>query len=665
VLRIGPAFGRWFGPEDEGRGAARVVVLSHEMWRQEYASDSGAVGRTLKIYDEPWTIIGVMPSGAGHPLHADFWIPMGGSGGQVIARPRPGTSIDQIRRDLARLSTPVAGAKGAAQPRDVVVMSLHDQLYGSARPTLRILFWAVLLLLLIACANIANLSLARTLGRGREMAVRAALGASRWSLASSVLIENVLLALAGGATGALVGFWTTRIFVRLSPDEITRVGGIDVNGSGLLYVALLALLTGLVVSIGPALAVARGDLIPALGQGGQRSGRGRVAQRLRRLLVVAQIAIALLLVTGAGLLLRSMVRLTSVDMGFNPRGIGHVVDVFGNIADRLRVLPGVEAVGYGPPPLVAGRGQRLREGFDMMWSGPFVNASGPDSTVRTIWVKFVDAGYLSTFRIPIRSGRGILASDNATAPAVAIVNSAAAKLFFPDGNVIGRSFLQAPPSLSGGRPITVVGEFDDALQRDVAMAAEPELLVPSPQQERGTAFASIGVRTSGDAKALMDAVRHVIKDVDPDLPTMKLTTMQTVVEASLAPHRFLLVLLTAFAALALVLASLGLYAVVAYLVAQRTQEVGVRIALGAQQYQVQAMVVREGMALVAVGIAIGVPAALALSNFLTKFLYEVKPRDIQTVVAAPILLAAVTLVAAYLPARRASKVDPMRVLWRE
>jgi putative ABC transport system permease protein len=673
VLQISPALGRWFLPEDE-HSRAHLVVLSHEFWRAMYGSDTGAIGRTLSIYGQPWTIIGVLPSGASRPFNADYWLPTAVYRGHLIARPRPGAVVASLPGELGRLLPPFEGRRAAERPPKVVVVPLRDQLHGSARSKLGLLFWAVLLLLLLACANVTNLSLTRVLEQRHAVAVRATLGASRWSLASAVLAENMLLAACGGALGILVAFWTTRIAVRMSPEEITRVGSIDVNGSGIAYAAALAVATALLVTVAPGYAATRGDLSSVLSQGGTRTGRDRTAQRVRRALVVCQIAVALLLVTGAGLFVRSLARLSEVNLGFDPHGIvTATVNLIGaahatgperlrDLGDRLRALPDVEAVAYGPPPLVAGRGQELQEGFDALWFARSADSTGARVATRTIWVKYIDAGYLATFRIPLRAGRGILTSDDARAPAVALVNAAAAKLFFHDTSAVGRLLPKTDTSLSEGRPITIVGEVDDAHQRDVTIAAEPEILVPAMQQDLRASSATISVRTRGRADALIAPLRKLIEDADPDLPIMKITTMQAVVDGSLAPHRFLLFLFASFATLAVALASLGLYAVVAYLVTQRTHEIGVRFALGAQRNHVMRMVLGEGMVLVAAGGVIGIAAALALSRVLTSFLYEVKPRDVPTFVAAPILLAAMALLATYIPARRASKVDPMLLL---
>jgi putative ABC transport system permease protein len=679
VLHAHTERGRWFTDDDARTGAPPVVVLSHELWQRQFAGDTGLVGRTLQMYEAPATVIGVMPAGAGLPLGAQFWLPAGGDlgMGQVVARPRPGVSIADVQSELTRLSPTIERMRRTDPGYHLVVESLHDQLYGSARPLLQLLFGAVLLLLLIACANVANLSLARTLERRRELALRATLGASRWALASEVVSENAVLAAAGAALGILLGIWTTRLFVALSPADFARPSGIAVGRSGLLFAGVGAICTALMISVAPALAAARGDLQPVLGQGGVRAGRGRVAHRVRRVLVAGQLAIALLLITGAGLIVRSVARLTSVDLGFKPQGIAianislvggryrekqRVSAFHDDLQDRLKAVPGVQSVAVGPAPLVAGRGEGLREGFDMIMGHR--DTTRADGSSPLVFVKFVSPSYFETYRIPIRAGRGLLASDDSVAPAVAVVNGTAARLYFGNEPAIGGRISDGNGFLSGGRPLTVVGIVDNVRQRDVTLSASPEIFLPVAQNQRGPR-ANVAARTSGDPRALLPIIRGILRDIDPALGTTRLTTMQAVVDESLAPHRFLLLLLTSFAGLALGLASLGLYAVVAYLVAQRTQEIGVRMALGAQRSNVLGMVLRDGMSLVVAGVVIGVPAAYALSRVLTSFLYEVSPRDAGALITAPLVLALVALVAAYIPARRATRVDPMVALRHE
>jgi predicted permease len=397
-----------------------------------------------------------------------------------------------------------------------------------------------------------------------------------------------------------------------------------------------------------------------------------VAQRVRRTLVVTQLAIALLLVVGAGLQVRSMLRLTRVELGFDPDGVVAATinlnsrtrypdeasrrRLFEEIEHRLRAEPGVRQVGFGPLPLVAGLGEGVAEGFDMIG-----NVTG-QRTHGSFWVKFVTPGYLEALRIPLRAGRLIEAGDHAGAAPVAVINEAAARLLF-EGDAVGRTIRNTNADLGRGRPLTVVGVVAEVRQRDVTDPASPELFVPLAQQERGNPReGTIVILTSGDPRHRLPVVRRIVRDLDPELATTRLTTMQTVVDESLVRYRFLMQLLGAFSVLALVLAVLGLYAVVSYLVSQRQQEIGVRLALGAQRRHIVTLVLTEGLWLVAGGILVGVPAAFAFSRLLTGFLYEVGPHDMQAFVAAPVALAVAAALAALMPALRASRLDPVRTM---
>jgi predicted permease len=397
-----------------------------------------------------------------------------------------------------------------------------------------------------------------------------------------------------------------------------------------------------------------------------------VAQHVRRALVVTQLAIALLLVVGAGLHVRSMVRLTSVDLGFEPDGVVAATinlnsrtrypdepsrrRLFERIEERLRAEVDVLHVGLGPLPLVAGLGDGVSDGFDII-----MNMTG-QRALGAFWVKFVTPGYLEALRIPLRAGRPIEVGDHTDGPPVVVINEAAARLLF-EGEAVGRTIANTNPDLSRGRPLTVVGVVAAVRQRDVTEPAAPELFVPLAQQV-GTESRqrTIVARTAGNPRDLLPVVRRIVRDIDPELATMRLTTMQTVVDESLVQYRFLMQLTGAFSALALVLAVVGLYAVVSYLVSQRQQEIGVRLALGAQRRQIVALVLTEGLWLVAGGIVVGVPAAFAFSRLSADMLYEVEPHDVQAFVAAPVVLAAVAVLAVILPALRASRLDPVRTM---
>jgi predicted permease len=674
VLGVAPAMGRWFGEDDGIRGAPRVIVISHELWQRQFGGRPDALGRTIKLYDQVHELVGVLPRQGALPLGAQFWLPAAGVEGQVIGRPRPGVSLGAVASELKSLSPTVSRNRQRGRSSEVVVVPLQEQLYGSAAPPITLLFGAAVLMFVIACANVANLSLARAFDRRREWALRTTLGASRGALVALLVTENLVLVGAATALGIAAAHWTVGGFLALAPADLTLPADLAVDAAGVAFACATAVAAAFVVSIAPAVAVWRDRAPRLLADGGTRLGRGRTSMLLRRSLVAAQLATAVVLLVGAGLLVRSLVQLTRVDLGFQPDGVvtasvslmgerfrdeTRVRGLFEAILARVAALPGVHRVSIGPPPLVGGRDGGLREGFNMIFYAP--DRGGGDQR-RTIWVKYVDASYLETFRIPVRAGRGFVPGDDSAAPRVAVLNETGARLFFPGVDPVGRAFPDAPKTL---QPLTVVGVVGDVLQRDVALPAEPEILVPTAQQPMRMSGGSISARTSGDPAALVAPVRRVLRDLDPEMATTRLSTMTTVVDASLARFRFLLVLLGAFAALAVVLASLGLYAVASYLVRQRTREIGVRMALGATRAQVVGLVAREAAMVTTAGLAIGLTAAIALSQLLATFLYGVAPRDGVVLLSVPAILAAATAAATGLPARRASRIDPAATLRAE
>lgn len=682
VLRIRPRFGRWFTSEEETRDEA-VVVLSEELWRRRFGDDSGAVGRSIiKLDGRARTVIGVMESGAILPAGAQFWYSGLDNGTvQAVARVRPGVPTAEVERELNSLSSMVLSARSLGLAQRTVVTSLHERLYGPNGPSLRLLLGTVVLLLLLACTNVANLSLVRTLERGRELAVCVALGASPRRLAFQILAENALLGLAGLAVGMVFALWATALLARLSPAELPGVRGAAVGIGDIAYAAIVAMVVSAAVSIAPTLAITRGDLRRSIGQTGAL-GATRASGRTRRALAAAQLGIALLLVTGTGLLVRSMIRLTSIDTGFDRHGL--VVlrlplfdaryrsslgrrELIERVAGDIRSVPGVRAVSVGPPPLVGKSGHSMTEGFSNAFS--FRDSSKIGAPSVNVWVKHVDAHYLQTFRIALLAGRGIRATDDAGAPAVGLMNAAAARLFFPDGVVLGRIIEGLRPTvtanLSGGRPIAIVGLLPDVRQRDITIAASAEIWLPSAQQNEQDSYVYITARTDGAAEALVGTVRRIVARADPDLRPATLSSMDAIVRRTLAPQRFVLFAIGAVSAVALTLAALGLYSVMAYITSTRTREIGVRMALGARASQIRWMILSDSLRVVSVGAVVGLVVAYASSRVMSRFLFEVGARDPLTFVVAPVILTVCALVAAYLPARRATLVDPVRALRAE
>jgi putative ABC transport system permease protein len=673
VLGARPMLGRWFADNETGYP---LVVISEALWRRQFNRDTAVVGRTMKLDGRLLTVIGVLPRGIGLPLGAQFWRPDNGDfGAEIIARPAPGTSPQAISAELEMLSTGVRNLRKAGYTVSVVTMPLHEQLFGPARPTLRLLFAAAVLFLLIACANVTNLVLARTIERRRELAVRTVLGASARSLAALVTIENMLLAGAGGVIGIGIAYLATNLLAAFAAPAVLMSRDVSIDGSTLLFATGLAVGCCALVSLAPIVHVVRDRSIFRLTQSGAQSGRAHGARRTRRTLVVTQLALALVLMAGAGLLLRSVARLTRAEhLGFNPDGVvilnlppfnanyrGEALTrLKSQLVSRARALPGVVDVAIGPPPLVGGSGDEgWREGFDAILS---YRRPGDKEKTSMIWAKYVDDRYAPTFGLRVRMGRAFASTDDSASQKVVMVNNAAAHVFFGTDNPIGR-YLPAT-FLTDNKPnvALVVGVIDDALQNDLVQDAKPEVLLATSQRPGQMPFVNLAVKSSLPPAVMVGQLQRVLREVDPSLAPSRLESMSDVANASLARHRFVLRLLIVFAALGFALSIIGLYAVVSYLVAQRRTEIGVRMALGAQRRHVMGLVLGEGLIMAATGVLIGIPLTLGASRFLGSLLYEVQAWDFMSLAIGTALLAAVALVASYAPAQRAAALDPAATL---
>ncbi|MFI5231372.1 MAG: ADOP family duplicated permease [Gemmatimonadales bacterium] len=674
VLQTPPRLGRLFTRDDEASNAPPVVVLGDALWRRHFGADSTIIGKTITVSDKPVTVIGVMPPGFAFPLRAEFWAPWQAATPattargiyfvRVVARPQADATATQIQRELSALALETdRGLPASVRGSQFVVVPLHDEFFGSARPALRLLFAAVLLLLLIACANVANLAFARTIRRQREFAVRMTLGATRATLVWLVVAENTILACAGGAVGLVISYWVTGLFVRLSPPSISRVANIAPDGMVIAFTAVLAVSTALLVGVGPALRAARRDPRAALGEGGAREGAGRFAARVRFALVTGQLATAVVLLTGAGLFIRSLVRLTTVDLGFRPDHV-LVVDLplpraryagggaqgralFDQLTRRMRGVPGVTNVAYGVPPL---------QGY-MSWRDL---AATPSHQATKLAEADVGANFFNTFGVSVLEGRGIVASDDSARAPVVVINSSAARIFFPSGGAVGRQFDEVTV---GDRHPTVVGVVADFPQEDVAIAATPEAFHASAQ-DGGSPF-TIAIRTSGDPVALTPFVRAAVHELDPALALGSVTTMDKVVAGSTASTRFASLLLGAFAGLAVILAALGLYGVISYGVAQRSRELGIRAALGATGPMLMRLVASEMMWVIGLGLSIGIGGAWMLARLTQALLFGTTVHDPLTFVLVPVALVVPAAIATLVPARKAMRVNPLDVIQAE
>ncbi|MEP6833016.1 MAG: ABC transporter permease [Gemmatimonas sp.] len=672
VLGAQPLHGRWFSDAEVGD---RVVVLSYDLWQRRYMLDPNIVGQSIKIAGIEYNIVGVLPRQVGLPFDAQYWTPWApcsrcADAKQIVARPKPGITLSTITAELEALSPSIQNTRKHGTKIRLVVQSLHEQLFGSARPALQLLLGAAVLLFLIACANVANLSLARTLERRRELAVRIALGAGRQSLALLILAENVLLAVIGGTVGLVIAYAASATLGSIAPAEINNVRSVQVNAGSVLYALMLAMFTAIAVSIVPVLNITANRTQPMMGQWAASSGRGRRLSRVRQGLVMTQLALTLLLITGAGLLIRSVAALARPDrLGFSPAGVvianiqlnhGQYGDstswrVFTEqLTNKLAEMPGVQSVAVGPAPLLAGQGS-LAEGVDGVFT--YHDPLQLSEVNHDIWVKDIGTQYLGTFRIKLKKGRNFQATDNAQATRVAIVNSAAARIFFHERNPIGLPLPTRFFNESGFIAPVIVGVVDDMLQKDLTMSPHPEVFFAAQQRGFGPTV-TLAIRTNAPASVTIAGARKALAEIDPLLAASRLESMDSILNALLSTHTFLLWLLVGFAGLALILSVIGLYAIVSYLVAQRTVEIGVRMALGAQRVQVFGLVLGEGVVLVVAGVTVGSLAAFALSQLLAKFLFEVQRHDALTFAVSPVILSVVALFATYVPAMRATRVDP-------
>ena len=720
TLGVAPAQGRGFRPEEERLNAPRVALLSHRLWERLFGGKGVPGEQPLPLDDETYTVVGVLPESFRFPGNPDLdvFVPLALDEAQergrqrmsivqVIGRIAPGVSLGQVRAELAAIQKrSVEAARQAAEtqpepppgpPRGgpggggqmtirigggpgrpgggfelpetkLEILPLAERLSGNVRPALLLLLGAVGLVLLIACANVANLLLARATARRREIAIRAALGAGRGRIIRLLLAESILLGLLGGAAGLLLAFAGIRLLLALVPADLwgglLRQIPIGIDGPVLAFTLLLSLATGLVFGLAPALSASRVDLSDPLKEGGRtRPGRAR------GLLVAAEVAMAVILLVGAGLLFRSFLRLQSVDPGFEPERVltlGFELPrnayseparqrfFFEELSRRVAALPGVEsaAVANGIP----------LTGFSMILRGLTVDGRDPLPPDQQPEVAVVTASpdYFRTMGIKILSGRPFAEADGEGDAPVAIVSRSMARKFWGDADPVGRRLRVGPPDVPW---TTVVGMVEDV--RSEGLEADPRLQMYRPFFQQPRPMGYLAVKTAGDPAALVHAVRAEALAIDRNVPVRDVLTLEQRLAGSVSSRRFNLVLLGLFAALALALAGVGLYGVLAYAVTERTREIGIRMALGARREGVLGLVIRQGLTLAAVGAGVGLVLSFALSRYLRSSLFGVTSNDPVTYVAIPLVLLLVALLSSYLPARRATRVDPMVALRNE
>jgi len=684
VLGVAPALGRTFGRDEDEQGKNRVVVLSDGLWKRIYGGDRGVVGKTMQLNGQSFTVLGVMPEGfrAFFNSDADIWTPLALETKQfdpsnytnewlnLYARLKPGVSATQANAEMhafaaqvRRLYPNAVGTKWTLE-----VKTLDQLATGAIRPALLVLLGAVGFVLLIACANVANLLLARVTSRQKEVAIRTALGADRWSLVRQLLTESVMLALAGGLLGLGIAYWSVKTLVATVPS-IPRGSDLAIDGTVMAFTLGLSVITGLLFGVVPALHTSRASLHDTLKEGG-RSGSADVSGRgLRRALVIGEVALALTLLIGAGLLIRSVARLQRVAPGFDPDRLltfdlalpnakypNDTVrqQFFESMIERVRHVPGVAAVGGTSTMPFGGSWSTGSFGIEGYQPGP--NQPGPWGDIRAVTPDFFRA-----MRIPLLQGRAFGTQDARSSQMVVVIDEELARKYYRGQNPIGKRVIFGDRADSMR---TIVGVVGHTMHEGLDAKPRIQLYLPYAQLG-GISSMSVAVRTTGDPLLMARPVREAIHEVDRDMPLSNVRSMDQMLARSLGQRRLSMILLGAFSAIALVLASIGIYGVLAYSVTQRSRELGIRMALGAARGRVLRLVIGQGMALAIVGIAIGLVGAFALTRLLGTQLYSVRPTDPATFAGVSCLLAAIAFVATLVPALRATRVDPVVALREE
>jgi putative ABC transport system permease protein len=692
VMHAQPMLGRVFVEGEDQAGRDHEIILSYDTWRDRFGGNPAIVGSNIQLNDQAFTVVGVMPRGFEYPIYPGYqpqmWKPQNWTAAErairdnhnygVIARLKPGVTLQQAKAELATISDRLA----QQYPKDnkgwgATAVPLRDDLVGDVRPALLILLGAVALVLLIACANVANLVLAKMLSRRKEVAIRSALGASRRRLLQQVLAETWILAIAGGAFGLIFAHYGTVFIVRFVGNQLPRSGGIGLDGWVLAFTLGVSLLTGVLAGLIPALRLTKEDVGDALKQSGGRTASQSGGSRTRSILIVAEVALSLMLLIGAGLLIRSLWMLRGVNPGFDP---DHVITMFLSIPStkfttpqrqisfydrvlrRVRVLPGVQSDGVIDALPLTGGGSHQ----PVQIEGRPVQAMADQPEVD---VRSISPGYISAMHIPLLRGRDLNDSDVAGRPGVVLISQSMATQFWPNEDPVGKHLtMYFFPEMTREVVGVVADVKDDALSqtRSASMLYMPLGQISAGRDGQWQSFGmTLAVRTHSDPRSVISAITNAVNEVDSEVPLLYVKTMQDTIDESLLQQRFTMLLLSGFAGLALLLAAVGIYSVLAYAVRWRVREIGIRMALGAQIRDVVGMVVADGFKPTCIGVAVGLAGALALGRVMSNLIYGVAATDPLTIAAVTLLLGLVALFASIIPAYRATRIDPLRALREE
>lgn len=693
TLGVSAQLGRTFQPDDDEHQDRRLVIISDGLWLRSFGADRGVIGRNITIDESSYTVVGVMPAGFKYPVQSDLWVlgrdrnavsmslisqfPQNDWSHErdahfitVVGRLRPGVTMAQAQSDIAgvarRLEHDYPDTNSGLGSN---VISLHTQIVGNVKTLLAILFSAVALVLLIACTNVASLLWARATQRDREFAIRRAVGASRWRLIRQLLTESIALSLAGGLAGLGLSVWAVNLFIKLSPGDIPRLNEASVDLRLLGFTFLVSLFTGVAFGLWPALQATAGTLNQSLKESGSKASEGKRRRRARSVLIVTELALAQVLLVGAGLLILSYLRVSRIDPGFSP---DHVltakiapaatkypdpksrVQFYSRVLERLRALPGVNSIGLVMNlPL---SGSSMNRGFKVEGRPD----PKPDENVSMDY-QVVSPDYFSTLDVPIIRGRGFREQDNDSAPRVIVINQAMAQRYWPNEDPVGKRVAIGESSKDTSWR-TIVGIVGNVRHASLTEAPVPCAFIDYRQDLESWPRMAFVIKTQTDAASLTSAVRNSLVSIDPQQPVYAIEPMEKLLSSSVAQRKFVMSLIGSLALVALALAMVGVYSVISFSVSERTREIGIRMALGAKRRDVLTLVLGQGMRVSALGICAGLAVAFALTRLLTSLLFEVSATDPMTFVLVAAICGLVAVVACYLPARRATRVDPLVAL---